>query len=156
MSSEQPKSSWRQIASEEAQRDLDGLLDTVLRFAQKELAARGEFYPFAATIGNAGTSEFIALGEFSGESRPDTSRVLNANLEALVARREEIRAAAVASNVRLGKPLRGDAIQVDLEHAEGHALSILLPYMRKRQNRFEYSALRGQPGHHLIWPAPRT
>jgi hypothetical protein len=44
----------------------------------------------------------------------------------------------------------GDAIRVDLEHVDGHALTVLLPYTKGRQ--VDFGRLRAQPGRRQIWP----
>jgi hypothetical protein len=80
--------------------------------------------------------------------------VLDACVTALRSKRGAIRAGAVASDVRLQSPVAGDAIQVDLEHAEGHALTVLLPYTKKRLGRIDYGTITAHAGEHRIWPTP--
>lgn len=53
-------SSWRDAASLQAQRDLDELLNATLRSAQQQIADRGGFYPYAATIRTGGQAEMIS------------------------------------------------------------------------------------------------
>ena len=147
-------SSWRDIASPEAQDDLDGLLNTMLGFGQQQLAQHGEFFPFAAAVGSDGAVEMIAARPHTHDDRPASAEVIDACLATLNSKRDAIRAGAIASDVRVGAPVAGDAIQVDLEHAEGHALTVLLPYAKKRRGKIDYGTITAHAGDHRIWPAP--
>jgi hypothetical protein len=45
-----------------------------------------------------------------------------------------------------------EAVLVELEHREGPAIAVLLPYKKKRFGRgVEYSSLRAAPGHPQVW-----
>ncbi|WP_431965217.1 hypothetical protein [Nocardia sp. bgisy134] len=113
--------SWRDTASEAAQGDLDGLLDTALTMAEQRLSERGEFYPFALVVNRSGGTEIVAAGTGSAQHAQEL------NVRAVVGMRAEIRAAALVVDVRLPES-GGDGIDVHLEHAEGTALSVLEPY----------------------------
>ncbi|HEY7138215.1 MAG TPA: hypothetical protein VIB48_24380, partial [Acidimicrobiia bacterium] len=128
-------SSWRATASSQAQNDFDGLVSAVLGFAQQQLGAHGEFFPFAAVVNIDGTTEMVAPDV--DDPQPAAAAMLDACVAALTARRSAIRAAAVVSDVRLRGPETGDAIRVDLEHVEGHALTVLLPYTKRRRNKID-------------------
>jgi hypothetical protein len=52
--------SWRDSASEQAQDDLDGLLNMTLPFAQQMPSKSGEFYPFGATVTTKGETRLLA------------------------------------------------------------------------------------------------
>jgi hypothetical protein len=52
--------SWRDSASQQAQDDLDGLLNMTLPFAQQMLSKSGEFYPFGATVTTKGETRLLA------------------------------------------------------------------------------------------------
>src|SRR5205823_540247 len=46
----------------------------------------------------------------------------------------------------------GDAVRVELEHAEGQAIAVLLPYKKKRLGRgLEFQSLRAGTGSRQIW-----
>lgn len=141
--------SWGDSASAEAQQQLDELLNVALGFAQEELAAHGEFFPYAAAIGGDGQPEMISAWPADGGDRPASDDVIQACLAALNSKREQLQAAAVVADVRTPD---GDAIRVDLEHHEGHALTILLPYSRKRFSKnLDYGPIRAQAGQQQIW-----
>lgn len=143
--------SWRDRASAQAQDDLDGLLDVVLGFAQQQLDTHGEFFPYAAAIGVDGQAKMIAARSDAGDEHPGSAQVLDACLVALADTRNTIRAGAIVADVRL-PDLGSDAIQVDLEHIEGHALTVLLPYTKKRLRRgVDYGPLRAEAGTRRIW-----
>lgn len=113
--------SWRDTASEAAQGDLDGLLDSALTMAEQRLSERGEFYPFALVVDRSGATEVVAAGTGSAQHAQEL------NARAVVAMRADIRAAALVVDVRLPET-GGDGIEVHLEHAEGTALGVLEPY----------------------------
>jgi hypothetical protein len=142
-------SSWRDDASPRAQGDLDALLDLVLPFAQQQVADRGGFFPYGAYIGLGGVAEFVAI--YSDSENPDPSEMYEGCFSALAARRNVIRAAAVAVDVHIDGGA-GDAISVDLEHAEGHAITVVLPYWKARfGKRLKYGSMSAQAGEHRIW-----
>ncbi|MCP3880625.1 MAG: hypothetical protein GY701_19870 [Sulfitobacter sp.] len=142
--------SWRDNASSQAQADLDSLLNTALGFAQQQLDAHGEFFPYAVAIDTAGQAEMIASRPDPDDEHPRSTDVLDTCIAALVSQRDILRAGAIVADVRL--PDAGtDSIQVDLEHTDGHALTVLLPYMKKRWRGIEYGELQAQPGRSQIW-----
>jgi hypothetical protein len=143
-------SSWRDTASAEAQADLDGLLNVALGFAQQQLAEHGEFYPYAASIGVDGQAKMVAAAP-PGSDHPRSADVAAACFGSLTDNRDTIRAGAVVTDTRTTDG--GDAVRVDLEHIDGHALAVLLPYTKKQlSGKIDFGQLRAQPGQRQIWP----
>jgi hypothetical protein len=146
--------SWRDAISAQGQDDLDELLNAGLGFAQQQLAKRGEFYPFAAAIDLHGATEMIAPD--TDERGPAAADLVDASLASLITRRDRLRAAAVVADVRV-PDLGQDAIQVGLEHSEGIALSVLLPYARRPRpggrpgDVIEYGEVRASSAARRIW-----
>lgn len=136
--------SWRDSASEMAQRDLDELLNAGLGFAQQQLSKHGEFYPYAVAIRTDGHTEMIAARPDIADEHPPSAKVIASCLSALLDKRDQIRAAAVVADVRL--PDRdSDAIEVSLEHAEGATLKVLLPYAKRRLRKdIDYGQMLAQ------------
>lgn len=121
--------SWRDTVSSAAQADIDGLLEPAWEFAGKLLKKYREFYPFAFAVARDGEERMIAAD--LGTEFPDSSALHEFLFTGLVQQKSELRAAAVAADVRL--PEEGsDAIQLTMEHAEGIALQILIPYRVRR------------------------
>jgi hypothetical protein len=140
--------SWRDTASPQSQDDLDGLLNVTLPFAQQMLATSGEFYPFGAEVTTAGETRLLA-GDLTQGEHPASVEVLSTLLAGLRQTRTDVRAVAICSDVRLTD---SDAVRVDLEHREGHALAVLMPYKRKRFGRgVEYGELRAGAADRQIW-----
>ena len=141
--------SWRDAASAEAQQQLDNLLDVVLPFAQQELEEHGEFFPYAAAIRADGEPELIAGLPAAEGDHPASPDVIDACLAALAERRDRIRAAVVVADVSTPE---GDAIRAELEHADGHAIAVFLPYSKKRFSRgVDYGELHAEPGRRQVW-----
>ena len=141
--------SWRDSASPEAQNDLDQLLVMGIEFAQQQLSSRGEFAPYAAAVGVDGQLHAIAV-LLDDDSSPSANNI-EACVSALVSQRDSIRAGAIVSDVRLAEE-GSDAIRIELEHADGHAMSVFLPYMKKRLRRgFEFGSLQAEPAGSRIW-----
>ncbi len=129
-------------ASTPARRDFEALLGRVLPLAQELLAAYGEFFPFAAALDADGVPEVMPADAALLGERPAAHEVVDECLAKLVARRSTLPAAAVVSAV--GTP-DGDAVRVDLEHADGSVLAVLLPYAAGGDGR-EYGSLRSAVG----------
>jgi hypothetical protein len=143
--------SWRDTASPQAQADLDGLLNAALGFAQHQLAERGEFFPYATVVRTDGEAEMIAASPNPANDRPASSDVISSSVAQLISRRHQLRAAAVVADVSAPE-LGGDAIEVSLEHAEGPALRVLLPYTKRRFRKgIEYGQVRAESGARRIW-----
>jgi hypothetical protein len=142
--------SWRDTTSEPAQAELDGLVGAALGMAQHLLSKNHEFYPFGAAVEAGNVVEFIAgRSATDGDEHPSPQAVLEGSEAVLRARRHRLRAAALVSDVRTPD---GEAVQVDLEHVEGAALRILLPYTRHRLGRVkEYGELRAEAGTRRVW-----
>jgi hypothetical protein len=139
---------WRDSASDRAQADLDELLNAVLPFAQQLLEAHGEFFPFGATVDSAGQIALAAADPSKGE-RPDSQSVLEALYEGVRSDRDNRRAAAFVADVLVDG---GDAIRVELEHAEGASMSLALPYSRSRiRKSVSYGQLQAGPGRRRVW-----
>lgn len=142
--------SWRDLASPQAQHDLDSLLDPALGFAQQQLDKHGEFFPYAVVVRTGGQIEMVAARADSANDGPRSADVIVACRTTLAERRDHLRAAAVVADVRL--PDGRDAIRVELEHTEGPALTVALPYAKKRFGRgIDYEPLRVGPGTRHVW-----
>jgi hypothetical protein len=145
--------SWRDHASLLAQNDLDGLLDPALGFAQEQLAEHGEFFPYAVIVGVDGQTEMVAARPDPANDQPASADLITACRATLTERRDQLRAAAVVADIRMPEG-GGDAIRVELEHAEGVALTVLLPYARKRFGKaIDYGQLSAGASARHIWLA---
>jgi len=140
-------SSWRDSASQQAQDDLDGLLNITLPFAQQMLGKSGEFFPFGAVVTASGETRMVT-SDLGGE-HPASADVLSQLIGQLRQDRASLRAVAICSDVRLAD---SDAVRVELEHQDGHAMAVLMPYQPKRFGRgVEYSDLRGTRANTQVW-----
>jgi hypothetical protein len=140
--------SWRNSASQLAQDDLDELLNAVLPFAIETLGSRGELYPFGATIAKDGLTALSAADPGVGE-RPNSNEVLSLLRDGVTADKDSLRAAAYVADVRVEG---GDAIRVELEHSEGVAIVVLVPYSRSRLRKsVKVGEMRVQPGELHAW-----
>ena len=142
--------SWRDNASPQAQDDLEGLLEPALDFAQQQLGKYGQFFPYSVVVRSDGQTEMVAVQPDAANDQPASTDVVDACRTTLAERRDRLRAAAVIADVRL--PDGGDAIRVELEHIEGLALTIFLPYSQKRfGHSFRYGQLQAAAGTRRIW-----
>ncbi|MBO0832685.1 MAG: hypothetical protein J2P28_02575 [Actinobacteria bacterium] len=139
--------SWRDSASEQCQNDLDGLLNITLPFAQQMLKKSGEFYPFGAAMSTEGEAQL--LGAHPGPDRPATAEVLALLLKGFRHDRGRFRAVAICSDVRLSD---SDAVRVELEHQEGSAMAVFLPYQKNHPgNDINYGELRAETAERQVW-----
>jgi hypothetical protein len=143
-------SSWRDVASPQAQDDLDELLKPALAFDQQQLGKHGEFYPYAVVVDHDGQQRVAAAD--TGQEYPSSADLIRGLVRSLSEQRNNLRAAAIVADVHVAE-IGSDAIRVTLEHCERVALSVLLPYRLRRIGRgVVYGDPRLVPTEALIWP----
>ncbi|WP_243057179.1 hypothetical protein [Nocardioides sp. SR21] len=138
--------SWRDTASASAQEDLDGLLNVVLPLAQELLGKNGQFYPFGASVSADGEAAVTASDPSLG-ANPE--QVLAGVYDGARATAAENRAAAFVTDVLVNG---SDAVQVELEHRDGIALVVVVPYTPGTYKRFpKFGELRVAQGEPKVW-----
>ena len=126
--------SWRDDVPVPVQDDIEECFGAVLDLAGHLLGKHGEFFPVGATVAApGGQADLMAVGDDDLGEQPESTGVLERLYEAAAAQRTSIVAAAFASDVRLADG--HDAIRVEVEHVDGPALAILVPYQRSRLRR---------------------
>ena len=141
--------SWRVTASQQAQDDLDGLLEPALEFAQHQLDKYREFHPYAVVVDVVGQQRMVAAD--TRDEQPDSAHIITALIESLGDQRDELRAVAIVADVRL-PDLGTDAVRVTLEHADGAALAVVLPYRPRRFGRgVDFGDLQAGEASVSIW-----
>jgi hypothetical protein len=140
---------WRDIASKEAQADLDRLAQVSIGFAESLLDEDGDFLPFPIVIRANG--EVTRVGTPPMPDEADAEDVANRIVSLFRDRAATIRALAIGVNGRA--PNRDmDAIEVRLEHAEHVSLTLLVPYRRDPlDDSFEYEAPIVRERDAVIW-----
>lgn len=144
-------SSWRELLGATAQAELDALLESAVRVAKGHLAAASEFTPFAIVTDTEGRVlavdlDFSALGK-----HPEVDQVVMASLARLRLLAPQIRCSARVANTHLPKE-HTDAVEVRLEHRDGAALLVLLPYKRaKFGSVVDYGQLRAFSSAAEVW-----
>jgi hypothetical protein len=111
--------------------EIQELLNFLLPQAERMLNEHGEFYPYAAALDADG--EMSAVPADIETDDPDVGDVLVALHNGLREQAAEgsIRASAIAADVTLTDPDSGettDAVQVELDHADGDPVDIYVPY----------------------------
>ena len=141
--------SWRDTTSAEAQEQLDGLLGVALGFAQQQLAKQGEFFPYAAVIDAGGEARMVAARPPGDDENPASADVIATLVAGLRDQRDQLAASAVVADVTIPS---GDAIRVELEHAEGQALTTLLPYTKPATGEgVDFGEIQAQAGERQVW-----
>jgi hypothetical protein len=142
--------SWRESASDQAQADLDALLNLALPHAHQLLRTDGKFSPFAAEVRRSDEIGLRPAYSSDGHQRPRPAEALEWLYDD--ARREagDIRAVAFVADVRSN---RRDAIAFQLEHRDRIAIAIVLPYVRSRFHKaVSLGPMRATPGVPRLWP----
>ena len=115
------------------------------------LAKHGEFFPFGGYMDVGGGIAHV--GGWTGEEQPPSQDVIDVTVRGLCQQAElrEIRAAAICLDVRTtppGQTEKTDAISVRLEHSNGEAVDVFLPYRKRPSGEYEYGELYAAPGEH--------
>lgn len=108
--------------------DLDRLLGASVQTATQLLSEKGEFYPFALAVSEAG--EVVSPSVTPPSDHPTADEVVELLVEALRAGRDGLRATAICTDVRLrsDEGEERDAIRLELEAATGDPLVVVVPY----------------------------
>jgi hypothetical protein len=137
--------------------DLDELLPVLFEFAQLMLSESGEFFPFAAAMKRVG--QIQSIGGYTGDEHPLSQDLIDLLVESL--RRDAaagtIRASGICMDVRTippGSSEKSDAICARLEHEDGEAIDVFLPYCKTLFGKFKYAAVFATPGNPEVFPAP--
>ena len=143
--------SWRDNTTEQTQTDVDEMVDAALNAAQQLLAENGEFLPFGLAVGSDGVLRAFGVDESVLPPEPASKDVVQALHAGFASGRGELRAAAVVADVLLKDGGR-DAINVSLEHSEGPAMNVQLPYSRDGDSAdIDYGEASATPGRRRIW-----
>lgn len=113
--------------------DGDTLLAALIPFAERQLKAHGEFFPFGGTMGKDGKVALVA-GMADGE-RPESDDVLQVLVDGMRAQAADLRATCVVSDCRVippGQSGKVDAIRAGIEHVDGEGVEVYFPYTVQR------------------------
>ncbi|HST71565.1 hypothetical protein [Kocuria sp. U4B] len=143
---------WRQRVSKDAQETIDTMMAHVQAVAEEQLGRYGAFPAFLVTARKDGEYELDALApEQLEQLAPEAA------LEALRAKaaqlRDEVLCAGVAFPVTLPDRSGQTAVAVELEHREGEALMVVLPYRVKGAERsVGFGDASVDPATRWLWP----
>lgn len=142
---------WRDDASEEVQDDFDRLADVTIAAARNFLDQGGDFIPFPMVVKSDGELALIGLEQPATPTVPDPVEVLDGIITLFRERRDSIRALAIGSDVQVPAEAT-DAIEVRLEHRDGTAITLLVPYqLDSLDDSYIYDEPRLQAGDRAIW-----
>ena len=144
-------SNWRDSASEEVQDDFDRLAEVTLAAARSFLDLEGSFIPFPMAIKADGVLAPIGMEQPVTPTPPDIVEVMDGLVGLFRERRGSIRALAIGADVLIPGEMM-DAIEVRLEHQDGTAIKILVPYtIDSLDDMYLYDEPRIEAGDRIIW-----
>jgi hypothetical protein len=142
---------WRDGASDEVQDDFDRLAEVTIAAARNFLDHNGDFIPFPMAIKADGELALIGLEQPVTQTVPDVLEVLKGIETLFRDRRDSIRALAIGSDVQVPEEAT-DAIEVRLEHRDGLAVTVIVPYqIDPLDDTYIYDEPRIQEGDRVIW-----
>ncbi len=130
------------------------MFDVALPHAQEMLTDFGEFYPYAMKMLDDGSTQGVAIKP-GKVARPRSRTMLETLYERLAAEASALRAVAFVADVLLTSDTSPiDAIRVDVEHREGVAIAVLVPYVKKGEHeRPDFGEPHAARGVRRLWPA---
>jgi hypothetical protein len=142
---------WRDGASDEVQDDFDRLAEVTIAAARNFLDTGGDFIPFPMVIKADGELALIGREQPVTPTAPDARQVMKGIINLFRERRGSIRALAIAADVQVPAEAT-DAIEVRLEHRDGIAVTVLVPYqIDSLDDTYLYDEPRIQDGDRQIW-----
>lgn len=139
---------WQHLVSDEASEDVVELTKVLLNFADVMLRKRGKLSPSGATIGldRQLTKTSVVADHARTTQLIEDARAIGRG------ERDQLRGWAFAYEVKLPEQ-RTAAVLIEVEHVEGAAIEVLLPYKRLRLRRSAKVANKTQTseGQRRIW-----
>jgi hypothetical protein len=139
--------------------DLNELLPVLFDFAQLMLSKEGEFLPFAASMTPDGKIQ--SVGGYTGDEHPPSQELID--LLTMAFQRDaaagKLRATGICMDVRTiapGETQKTDAICARLEHSDGEAVEVFLPYRKTFLGKIKYGTIFATAGAPVIFPAVRS
>jgi hypothetical protein len=124
--------------------DLNKLLETMTPLAKRLLDEFGDFLPYGAIMKLDGAIVDCAVsGEDENPPSKELINILTQDFQQRAAK-GEIRAAGICCDVRVATPEhpeKVDAIQFGLEHQNGEAVDVFLPYDLDSSGKVQYGEL---------------
>jgi hypothetical protein len=111
--------------------DLNALKSALFPIARKMLTEHAEFFPCAATMKLDG--EIVDCSAFNAGEHPSSQHLIETFTGEFrkLASKGEIKAAGICCDVRVAtkdRPEKMDAVQFALEHVNGEAVNVFMPY----------------------------
>ena len=124
--------------------DLNALKDALLPLAKRMLATYGEFFPYGAFMRPNG--EIVDCGVQDRDEHPPSEKLLHVLTREFRRRavNKEIRAAGICCDVKVSRPgsdVKTDAIQFRLEHVNGEAVDVFIPYKLVSVGKIEFEEM---------------
>ncbi|MCP2276190.1 hypothetical protein [Nocardia amikacinitolerans] len=116
---------WRSTASQQAQNDLDTLLRDSVTAVARTFETADSFDPFMLVVDIDGNTAIRKLPPGNPATRTEQQFITAVQL---ANDRERLRARVAVFDVTATAPITGDAIKALLEHREGIAIDVLVPY----------------------------
>lgn len=136
------------VKSHMAHPDLNALKNVLLPIAKKMLTEHGEFFPYGAVMRLDG--EIVNCSTVHVDEHPSSQTLIEmfTNEFHELASKGEIRAAGICCDVRVSTrdhPAKVDAVQFALEHTNGEAVNVYLPYDLDSSREVRFNAIFASP-----------
>ena len=141
---------WRSTASVQAQADLDMLYTDSISLVAEDLGHSDTFGPLMLVVERGGAKAIRrTVGVQTSARESEVVKQLEAPGDA-----EALRARATVIDVTVKEPFTGDAIKIKLEHAEGVAIDILVPYRATPEGTtIDVDSQNAAVAERLLWTA---
>ena len=135
--------------------EVETLLDDLLPFAKRMLAAHGEFFPFGGYVRTDGSIVHTGVAD-PATSRPKSITLIETLVRALRERalNEELCATALVFDVKVmppGRTAKTNAIQVSLEHRDSYCADVFFPYCPDESGTIEFGETFAQAGQPIVF-----
>lgn len=143
--------SWGDAISDATQAELDRLLNSALRLAQSRLSEAAVFEPVAVVVVEDGRVLELEPDREGLGKHPEADAIIDNAVRHLRRVRTEVRGTAIVFSTRLAKE-RTDAIEVRLEHRDGAAAVVLMPFKKATfGGRTEFGDLKAFSARNAVW-----